>query len=70
MFDLTSSRVGLVFATSPQSVLRDATPTLVVFPKLWRVTVLGLLPVATVCGCVAVGMVYRSAAERSFRSVL
>nr|WP_206042937.1 hypothetical protein [Haloferax alexandrinus] len=79
VFDLASSRVGLAparaavaaaaLATFFQSVLRDAAFTLVVFPKPWRVTVLGLLLVATVCGCVAVGVTYRSAAERSLRPV-
>ncbi|POG57019.1 hypothetical protein [Haloferax marisrubri] len=78
-FDLASSRVGLApvravvaataLATFFHSVLRDAAFTLVVFPKPWRVTVLGLLLVATVCGCVAVGVTYRSAAERSLRHV-
>ncbi|CQR49147.1 hypothetical protein BN996_00603 [Haloferax massiliensis] len=79
VFDLGSSRVGLsparaVAATAAlvtffRSVLRDAAFTLVVFPKPWRVATVSLLLVATVCGCVAAGVTYRSAVERSLRPV-
>ncbi|GGC49709.1 hypothetical protein [Haloferax sulfurifontis] len=77
VFDLVSSRVGLsparavaataALATLFRSVLRDAAFTLVVFPKPWRVTIVSLLLVAAVCGCVAAGVTYRSAVERSLR---
>ncbi|RDZ43316.1 hypothetical protein C5B91_14435 [Haloferax sp. Atlit-10N] len=77
VFDLASSRVGLssaravattaALATFFHSVLRDAAFTLVVFPKPWRVGVVSLLLVATVCGCVAAGVTYRGVVERSIR---
>ena len=79
VFDRASSRIGLsparavvataALATFFRSVLRDAAFTLVVFPRPWRVTIVALLLVAAVCGCVAAGVAYRCAVERSLRPV-